>query len=263
MINIQCNFRAKSLYMPMNINVLLPSFFEHAATVESLDDIYKDKKFCYKTLYLLHGGVEDAHSWLAYTNIEKYADKYKLAVVLPSVGNSFYTNLVHGPDYWTFVSEELPRFAQSAFPLSDKREDNFVAGLSMGGYGAFKMALNHPDRFSAAISLSGALDIVGVLTGPSMMQNTLEDYFENLDAVKDTCNDLFYQAKKIKAEGKEMPRLYMACGMDDFIYEINQKYLKFLNNEKIPVTYEEGPGAHEWNFWDKYIERAINWLFSK
>ncbi len=261
MINIQCNFRAKSLYMPMTINVLLPSFFEHAATEESLDDVYKDKQFSYKTLYLLHGGVEDAHSWLAYTNIEKYADKYKLAVVLPSVGNSFYTDLVHGPAYWTFVSEELPRFVQSVFPLSDKREDNFVAGLSMGGYGAFKMALNHPARYAAAISLSGALDIVHVLTNPKMIRNTLEDYFENLDAVQGTYNDLFAQARKLKAAGAKIPRLYMACGVDDFIYEVNQKYLKFLNDEKIPVTYEEGPGAHEWNFWDKYLERSINWLF--
>ncbi|NMC29806.1 MAG: esterase family protein [Pelolinea sp.] len=261
MINIQCNFRAKSLYMPITINVLLPSFFEHAATEESLDEVYKDKQFCYKTLYLLHGGVEDAHSWLAYTNIEKYADKHKLAVVLPSVGNSFYTDLVHGPAYWTFVSEELPRFCQSVFPLSDKREDNFVAGLSMGGYGAFKMALNHPDRFAAAISLSGALDIVGVLTQPDMIRNKLEDYFENLAAVQNTGNDLFYQLKKLKGSGTKIPRLYMACGVDDFIYAINQKYLKFLKEEKVPVTYEEGPGAHEWNFWDTYIERGINWLF--
>ena len=164
MVKIQCHFRAKSLFTPATIHVLLPSFFAHANTVETLDEVYKDNKFSYKTLFLLHGGVEDAQSWLSYINIEKYADKHNMAVVLPSVGNSFYADLVHGPAYWTFISEELPRFVHSVFPLSDKPEDNFVAGLSMGGYGALKLALNKPNQFNAAASLSGAIDIVSVLT---------------------------------------------------------------------------------------------------
>jgi putative tributyrin esterase len=261
MVKIQCHFRAKSLFTPVTIHVLLPSFFAHANTVESLDEVYKDNKFNYKTLFLLHGGVEDAQSWLSYTNIEKYADKHHMAVVLPSVGNSFYADLAHGPAYWTFVSDELPRFVRSVFPLSDKPEDNFVAGLSMGGYGALKLAFNMPDKFAAVASLSGAADIISVLTqspGPSNLE--LEDYFDSMDALKGSNNDLYALLKKQKEAGTKLPRLYMACGTEDFIYDMNKDFLKYAKSLNVDITYEEGPGAHTWEFWDEYIQKVLDWM---
>ena len=260
MVKIQCHFRAKSLFTPVTIHVLLPSFFTHANTVESLDEVYKDNQFSYKTLYLLHGAVEDAQSWLSYTNIEKYADKHKMAVILPSVGNSFYADQVHGPAYWTFISEELPRFVQSTFPLSDKPEDNFVAGLSMGGYGTLKWALNKPGQFAAAASLSGALDIVNLLAKSDSRNFKLEDLFESEEALRGSDNDLYALLKKRKEEGTKLPRLYMACGTEDSLYDLNKKFYEYARSLTVDITYEEGPGAHTWEFWDIFIQKVLDWM---
>src|SRR5690606_35149889 len=110
-------------------------------------------------LYLLHGLSDDDTIWLRRTSIERYVAGLGLAVVMPNVHRSFYADMAYGGQYWTFLTEELPRVAGDFFPLSDAREDNYVAGLSMGGYGAFKWALSYPERFAAAGSLSGVLDL--------------------------------------------------------------------------------------------------------
>ena len=141
------NFHSQTLGISASANVVLPQ-----SAVE------KGKKL--PVLYLLHGLSDDHTIWQRRTSIERYVEPLGLAVVMPAVNRSFYANMAHGPRYWDFISEELPRLARSFFPLSDKRSDTFVAGLSMGGYGAFKLALSHPDRFAAAASLSGTLDIV-------------------------------------------------------------------------------------------------------
>src|SRR5690348_3177908 len=135
----------------------------------------------FPTLYLLHGLSDDDTAWLRRTSIERYVDELGLAVVMPAVHRSFYTDEYYGRPYWTFVTEELPRIAGRFFRLSDRREDTFVAGLSMGGYGAFKWALRHPERFAAAASLSGALDVASRLyqppnpVDPRMWQRVLGD----------------------------------------------------------------------------------------
>jgi S-formylglutathione hydrolase FrmB len=179
---------------------------------------------------------------------------------MPSVGNSFYADLMHGPAYWTFVSEELPRFVRSVFPLSSKREDNFVAGLSMGGYGALKLALNKPEDFAAAISLSGVLDVVTVMKNPIHPLFNVDEYFGGFDKLKDSYNDLFAQVQNLKQRSSTLPRLYVACGLEDNLYEMNTKFRDLAIANSIPLTYEEGPGGHTWEFWDQYIFRALEWL---
>jgi putative tributyrin esterase len=263
MVKIQCHFKAKSLFTPVTINVLLPSFFAHSTTVETLDEVYKDNQFSYKTLFLLHGGAEDSRSWLSYSNIERYADKHKMAVVFPSVGNSFYADLVHGPAYWTFLSDELPRFVRSVFPLSDKREDNFVAGLSMGGYGAFKWAFNKPDQFAAVANLSGSTDIVKMFSGSNnIMGMKVEDIFGSHEELKGSSNDNYAQLKKIHDQGIKIPRIYVACGTEDYNYDGNKAFVDYAKSLPVEVTYEEGPGGHDWDFWDAYIQRALDWMDS-
>jgi putative tributyrin esterase len=113
----------------------------------------------HRVLYLLHGHSDDCTAWQRWTSIERYVEELNLAVIMPDAHLSFYTDMAHGGRYWTFISQELPALAQRIFPLSTDRADTFVAGLSMGGYGAFKLALAYPERFAAAASLSGALDI--------------------------------------------------------------------------------------------------------
>lgn len=208
------------------------------------------------TLYLLHGLGDDESIWLRRTSIERYADNYSIAVVMPNAHRSFYTNMHHGHNYWTFFSEELPAIARSMFPLSDRREDTFVAGLSMGGYGAFKLALGRPDLFSAAASLSGALDVASL--------NLPEDYYNNLfggpEAVPGSENDLFHQAEQLVRSDQLKPRLYQCCGTEDFLYEHNVRFRDHVKRIGLELDYEEEPGQHEWGYWDTKIQRVLEWL---
>ena len=111
------------------------------------------------TLYLLHGLSDDHTHWVRQTRLEFYARKYRLAIIMPCVNRSFYTDMKRGAKYFTFVSEELPRVMEMYFPLSSRREDRFAAGLSMGGYGATKLGLRLPEKYAAIASLSGALEM--------------------------------------------------------------------------------------------------------
>jgi S-formylglutathione hydrolase FrmB len=134
---IHCNFFSEVLKLSTSMYVILPQRTQNQIGMQGT--VKKDK---HPTLYLLHGLSDDHTIWLRRTSIERYVANLGLAVVMPEVHRSFYTDMVNGYNYWTFISEELPEIARSFFPLSDKREDNFVAGLSMGGYGAFKLALS-------------------------------------------------------------------------------------------------------------------------
>lgn len=259
MSRFQCTFPSKTLLTPVTVTVILPYPSYDLSVNTSLDDLYQIRQK-FKTLYLFHGVFADADSWLSGTGIELYAQQHGLAVVLPSVGNSFYADLLHGPAYWTFISEELPRFARAVFPLSDRREDNFVAGLSMGGYGAFKLALNKPDQFAAAISLSGVLDVVDAMSHPIHPSISADTYFGGLEKLAGSYNDLFAQLEAARRSAASLPKLYMAYGTEDFLYGMNGRFRDFTHSKKVDLTYEEGPGEHTFDFWDTYIRRALEWL---
>ncbi len=209
-------------------------------------------------LFLLHGMSDNHTIWLRRTSIERYVAPLGLAVVMPAVHRSFYTDQAHGYKYWTFISEELPAIARTFFPLSDRREDTFVAGLSMGGYGAFKLALRRPDMFAAAASLSGALDIAGRASAPSPEYQ--DTFGGDLSAVQGGENDLLHLAKELAASDGPRPLLYQSCGTEDFLYGENQSFRRSAEALGLPLTYEEGPGAHEWGYWDAQIQRVLDWL---
>jgi S-formylglutathione hydrolase FrmB len=158
---LHCDFFSDVLGLSTSMTVILPQ-----ATTRQIGMSGAVRADAHPTLYLLHGMSDDHTIWVRRTSIERYVAPLGLAVVMPAVHRSFYTDMAHGANYWTFISEELPLLARSFFPLATSREANFVAGLSMGGYGAFKLALTYPDRFAAAASLSGVLDLVSSLQAP-------------------------------------------------------------------------------------------------
>lgn len=151
--------------------------------------------------------------------------------------------------------------ARRYFPLSQRREDNFVAGLSMGGYGAFKLALCYPQRYAAAASLSGALDVVR-LTGTELEagQPELLHVFGDPQTLAGSRNDLFALAVSARAGGNELPKLYQWCGTEDYLYLDNRRFRKHLESLDIAVNYDEGPGGHEWACWDAQIQKVLAWL---
>lgn len=141
---VHCNFRSNILCMSVDVSVLLPDNERSRLFLENKQEPVK-----YKTLYLLHGFTGDYMSYLRTSNIERYADEYQIMVVMPSIYNSAYTDMKYGLDYFTYLSKELMHFIELTFPASQKREERFVAGMSMGGYGAYKFGLSCPEKFCA------------------------------------------------------------------------------------------------------------------
>jgi putative tributyrin esterase len=255
MIFNEVNFFSETLGMRSTIYTLLPQ--------RRLADA-KSKHAATRTLYLLHGHSDDHTAWMRWSSIEKYAEGLNLAIVMPAVHLSFYTDMVHGGNYWQFVSEEAPAQVRSLFSLSSDRADNFVAGLSMGGYGAFKLALSHPERFTAAASLSGAMDIREVVGGRNRDNEVwlvgMRNVFGDLSKVPGSEHDLFTLAEKV-AKAKVGPRLYQCCGTGDFLHADNVRFHETVRKLPLNLTYEEGPGEHNWAYWDRMIQEVLLWMF--
>lgn len=247
----QCNFMAQSLGVGVSVNVILPQEGDWRTGIP---------QHRLKTLYLLHGLSDDHSAWLRQTSIERYAAQYALAVVMPAVNRSFYADMVYGPAYWTYVSEELPARMRAWFPLSDAREDTYAAGLSMGGYGALKLALNHPDRYVAAASLSGGLNAIGKHRD-AIVDHDVDLSFGGINAAKGTAADIMHAAESVAQLPREQqPRLYQWCGTEDGLYAENIAFRDHARALGLNLLYEEGPGDHTWKYWDAGIERVLRWF---
>ena len=208
-------------------------------------------------LWLLHGLSDDHTVWQRRTSIERYGRPYDLAVVMPCVHRSFYADMAHGLRYWTFISEELPRLMRLYFPLSARRADNYAAGLSMGGYGAFKLAFNRPERYAAAASLSGSLDQAGLWRSPERRRRLADVFAGN---PKGTADDLFHAASALVKSRKPRPRLYQWCGTEDFLYRDNLRFRDHARKLGLKVDYADGPGGHDWACWDEQIQKVLVWM---
>ena len=261
----QCDMFSESTFSSTTVNVILPTPNEGAEPGGDNRRYPKDGEK-YQVLYLLHGFSGDYSDWQRNSGIERYAQEKRLAVVMPSGGNSFYQNLPCGRHYSDFILEELPTFVQGVFPVSAKREHNFIAGLSMGGYGAVMSALRRPGQYAAAASLSGAvwkLDDIPVIDGdvvfPVMkpLIHIFGEQFERYDRA--TC-DIPTMLQNAVDGGVDLPKLYQCCGTGDFLYADNLKFKAFAETLDIDYTYEEGPGLHDFDFWDPYIRRVLDWL---
>ena len=251
---ITCDFFSESLGLSTSMTVILPQ--QTAAQIGMQGKAGTGK---FPVLYLLHGLSDDHTIWLRRTSIERYVAPLGLAVVMPAVHRSFYNDMAHGMKFWTFVSEELPMLTRSFFPISEKREDNFVAGLSMGGFGAFKLAFNKPENFAAAASLSGCMDVKSVYERWNDVREC-DIIFGGFDKIEGTQNDLFDVSKKLAKSKGPKPKLFMACGTEDFLYKQNLQMKKHLEGLKLDLKYAERPGDHEWGFWDAEIQNVLNWL---
>ncbi len=214
----------------------------------------------WKTLYLLHG-MTDCHSiWQRRTSIERYADEAGLAVIMPDTGLNWYTDTAWHENYFTYISDELPLLAERMLPgLSRRREDRFVAGLSMGGYGALKCALSRPERFSMAASLSGAVDVHDLAVQHALDQSVhyWADIFGPAESIPGSPNDLFALAERC---AEPRPRLFMWCGTEDFLYAANLRLRAHLTNLGYDLTYSESHGDHQWKYWDREIQNIIAWM---
>lgn len=258
---IQCDFFSDALGVSSSMNVILPQSSEKQIGMGA-----SEKKEKYPVLYLLHGLSDDNTIWMRRTSIERYVAELGLIVVMPNVHRSWYTDMKNGYPYWTFISEELPAIVKNFFHVSEKREDSFAAGLSMGAYGALKLGLKKPENFAAVASLSGTVDIADFSEKFSESEEKTPGFkeltrvFGDLKQIQGSENDLFYLAEKNIEKNIAIPEIFLYCGTDDFLIEKNRLFKNHLEKLNIPCFYRESPGEHEWKHWDREIQQVLDWL---
>ena len=261
MASMTCHYYSSTLGNNIAINVIIPTPQGNEQIVDQ--DI--QKQYQYETglpvVYLLHGAYGDFSSWIRYSNIERYAQERCCAVVMASAGNYFYQDMYRGSAYRTFFTEELPMFITSVFPVSKKREDTYIAGFSMGGYGAWYLALSAPHLYAKAASMSGALDIAVLYRQASdgAIDNPFpwHDIFQDPEALSGSDRDLFTLYEQCR-KNNTAPSLYQACGTGDFLYDINRSVKKRMEDMQADLVYEEGPGGHNWDFISSLYRLSLN-----
>ncbi|MCQ2427031.1 MAG: esterase family protein [Clostridia bacterium] len=242
------SFRANSLNYDTVINVVLPD-------TTPTEDI--------PVLWLLHGMHGNHESWIRKTNIERYAAARHIAVVCADGENGFYHDMKYGKKYFTFFTEELPGIVRRVYRISDKREKNIIAGLSMGGYGALRLALLRPDMYAAAASLSGCVDMCSVLAGGLNWSSDAaaiwgDDY---ATCAVGTDSDLFHVVRNY-SDDVPKPGIFTCCGTEDFLYKNNLRFRDFMQSEGtdkgFTYKWDEGRGIHDWRFWDAWIGAGMD-----
>lgn len=249
---INLKFFSESLGMQSEVYVVMPQKSTKGEIgVNKESNTSEDK---YKCLYLLHGLSDDQSIWLRRTSIERYADLHGICVVMPCVHKSFYLNMPCNLNYYDYISNELPRVICQFFNVSEKREDNFIAGNSMGGYGAIKIALKNSDKFCAAVGLSLVSDIERIdfkfITDNIFTGKTPDD------------EDLFKLFPKHNND-ENKPRISIITGTGDYMLDDARRLDSLVKTLDYDYSYKECEGVHDWDFWDKYIQDAIIWMLNK
>ncbi len=251
---IQVNYLSCALFRTVPLHVILPADKIDYATAKYLPETGRR----FKTLYLLHGLLGNYTDWVSGTRIQRWAEEKNLAVVMPSGDNSFYfKSRTPMNDYGTFIGEELLDVTRRMFPLSDKREDTFIAGLSMGGFGAIRNGIVYSNNFSHVAGLSSAVHF---------MEDDLEDsfrigMFDDPAAAAKTDLNPKVALDDLIGQNRPMPRFYLSCGHNDDLFDSNVRFREYLKEKGADVTWDEDPNAgHEWDFWDSQIKKVVDWL---
>ncbi len=252
---LQISFFSKCLKRETTFNALLP-----------LDGPSSEGERPLGALYLLHGYSASYTDWLTHSRIRELSNRYRLAVFMPSGENHFYLDDEEREAwYGEFVGRELVEFTRRMFPISHRREDTLIGGLSMGGYGALRNGLHYAGTFGGIIALSSALLPYHVGDMKPDIHNGIAGYsyyravFGELNSVLGSDKDPEELVRRLKASGSPIPEIYMACGTEDFLLDVNRRLGQFLKEEQVGHTYRESPGSHDWDFWNEKIVDALEW----
>ncbi|GAB6091208.1 alpha/beta hydrolase [Spirochaeta dissipatitropha] len=220
-----------------------------------------------KTLILLHGYTGAGSDWLLNSTIVDIADRCNLCVLIPSGENSFYLDgKATGRKYSTYIGQELPEFAAGMFHLSRKREDMFIAGFSMGGFGAIHASLRFNQTFGKIAALSSALIVHEVAQMKPGSGNDIANYeyyelmFGKPAELISSENNPEELIRRLQTAGEMLPEMYLACGTEDFLLQQNRAFVNFLQEKKVPHVYEETSGDHNFEFWNPQLSMAIEWM---
>ena len=256
---IHVNFFSESLGMCVACDVILP---QRATKQIGMAAVASGDK--HPTLWLLHGASDNHTIWQRRTSIERYAAPLGLAVVMPNAHQSSYADMKHGGKYYTYISKELPAIMRSMFPLSDKREDNFIAGLSMGGEGCMKIGLANPENYASSGCLSAGAIKRNITNNPERAARMMITYgTTDFSTLKGTEEDVMGSAQRILDENLPRPRIFHSEGSEDFTIasaHATRDFFQSLPGNPFDYTYEEHPGAHTWEYWDEHIQDFLKFI---
>ncbi|MBT3379663.1 MAG: esterase family protein [Lentisphaerae bacterium] len=209
----------------------------------------------FPVFYLLHGLSDDYTIWHRRTRIEWYVRERPLIVVMPDGFRGFYTNQEEGPAYASYMAKELPAFVERHFAASPAREQRCVGGLSMGGYGALRLALGYPERYVSTNSHSGAV-LFGHLSCAELERDNAE--FRQIFGADPKGSEHDLIALSRRAEQRQViPEIHIDCGTEDVLIEQNREFHAQLDEMGVTHVYREHPGAHTWDYWDVHIQDAL------
>lgn len=243
------NYMSQALFHPTTVKVVMP---EH--------------KTPEKAMYFLHGSLCDAQNCLDNINMQQYADKYKLAIIIPDCGNFFYID--HGPafgNYGKFVGNELVQVTRKDFNLSYKREDTIIAGFSMGGYGALRNGFKYARNFGTIIAMSPAC-----LFEPSAYQLKetkfayykkvfFDEVFKSSNTEDKSDENYRYLLERGIEKGIRLPKIYLGCGLEDDLRQVSDEFAGFLTDNRVEFVYRKEHGGHNYDLWNVLLHDALQW----
>ena len=252
---ININHLSNTLQRTVDINCYFPNDLQKCEEIKGV-------------ITLLHGYTGNSSVWFKYTAVCRYAADNNLVVICPSADNSFYTDMVYGGNYYTYITKEMPEYLNKTLKIPTERSKNIIAGLSMGGYGALMIGLNNPDKYFTCASFSGAVMVDEMANAKDL--NVIQEIFypvfgENLN-VPDKYKLLYLAEKVSKLPKEEQPNIYVTCGLQDednmLILSQNKMFQEGVSKMDLPCTFEYWNGVHEWNFWDVSIAKTIDKYFN-
>ena len=260
MSNIKVEFFSNSLVRPVAFDMFIPN--------DSRNDIPRQHNPYYdrncKTVFVLHGYTGWGKGW---NSLYELAEKYNFALVFPSGENSFYLDSeATAGKYGTFIGSELIEYIRKTFGLCCTKEDTYISGLSMGGFGALHVGLSYPETFGKILALSSALIVHGISGMKPGENNGVANYFYyrnffgDLENLIESDKNPETLVTKLIQQKKEVPKIYMACGTEDFLLDENRRFHKFLTANKINANYFESSGGHDMMFWNEYFAKGFEWM---
>lgn len=264
---IHLNFYADSLKFRTEVRVALPDYPRQRDPLTSRETAFDPQKR-FPVVYLLHGFSGDYSDWATMMPIEAIANRYGFAIVMPHGYNTWYLNVPNGLQMENFIADELPAAMQALLPISDRADERFIAGLSMGGTGAMRIALQHPDRYRAAAAMSAVPDVSLPLCEPvgneayeQVLRSSAERCYGGREGFDDTHKNILKLALQRKQEGTRIPPLLFQYGEQDVRFEMQYpRFKRFCEENQLPVLCTSSPGGHNFDYWSPTLLQTMEWF---
>jgi S-formylglutathione hydrolase FrmB len=258
-MRVQCSYYSPVLGTNVRLWIILP-LGEEKKPGDSIESGGPQSGLSgkYQCLYLLHDCFSGGDQWLRLSCVERFAREYRVALVMPWGENSFFRNMASGGRYLDYLAEELPAYLAVLFPINGSRDDTFIAGVSMGGYGALLAALRYPHRYKAAVSLSGIVDGADPLVFPERYRYAL--FKDGKKPPNDVEGDLFSLLDSYRGREEELPMFYSSCGLEDPLLRSVELFTGKARSIGAKIKSENFPGGHNWDYWNARLKAVFAWL---